>query len=108
MGELSIGNMVVNYDRIMWPIVNFTAAIGIVVNLIFLYFLIRHKRLRQLSIGGLLMLSAVNDVMLNTFSLSVVPNTIRDWLGVRVSYRVCTAELSCQFVNFLSHWTKLQ
>ena len=81
----------------MWSGVNLTATIGIAVNLAFLYLLIRNKRVRELSVHGLLMLSATNDVMLNLFSLSGFPTTIRYWMGWYASFRQCTFELSREF-----------
>ena len=85
------------FETIMWSGVNLTATIGIAVNLAFLYLLIRNKRVRDLSVHGLLMLSATNDVMLNLFSLSGFPTTIRYWMGWYASFRQCTFELSREF-----------
>ena len=88
-----------DFETYTWRFVNSIAAIAIFVNLAFLYVLIRYKRLRELSVHGLLILSATNDVMLNMFSLSVVPSTIRRWMGWYPSFRQCTFELSREFLT---------
>ena len=77
---------------IVGVIIFVVACIGILVNGGILYFAIRYKQLRNLSIGGLIALSGLNDALMNVQFLLKLPESIRYAQDTLVSYRYCTLE----------------
>ena len=77
----------------MWEFVNSTAILGIFVNLTMIYYVLRYKQLRNLSIGGLLILSSINDLLLNCQSLTYFMWWIREAWNLQLSYTMCNFEL---------------
>ena len=69
----------------------------------------RNKRLRQLSVGGLILLCAVNDVIFNAQMSGIMFEAVRSMQNTTTTYQLCFMEKMCKFmINFFQNDAKFQ
>lgn len=60
----------------------------------------RYKRLRQLTVGGLIMLCAMNDIIYNAQMSAFIVEAARSITNTFTTYQLCFIEKLCEFCIF--------